>query len=303
MVKELSNNNLPIDREIIPEQQKPEWTGRAIIESLREELPNLAKYLIKRSQNLDEAKNKSFYDNPDDPLEHQSDWHQWGVIAHTKEFEKVYRGETQKYLAKWGIKDLVDVQMSEKIDGLTKNDLFGIAIIFHDLGKFMTRDLKRPKKYFRHEIASGRLIKTPGFSNELIKRYNLTKPQIEYIAHCTSLHYELGKVRVGAQMEKNIEYNLDFVESKLFSKLAEEIKIEHPDLQLEIGLLFLADSLAKTDIRITNGESDAEIKAQLEHKGLDPRLIKAVKQLPVNCAVAERYLKIWARKAANPDKN
>ena len=58
----------------------------------------------------------------------------------------------------------------------------------------------------------------------------------------------------------------------------------------------MADSLAKTEIRIAGG-TDTEIEAQTENakakiatKNLNPKLIKSVMQVPVNIAVARKYL-------------
>lgn len=65
---------------------------------------------------------------------------------------------------------------------------------------------------------------------------------------------------------------------------------------LESGLMFLADSLAKNEIRI-EGNTDDEIAAQdeviraeLVRRGLPETLTKSAKQLRQNVIAAEKYL-------------
>lgn len=278
---------------------------REIIASLWEKFPAIAKDLIQKSQDLSDERNKNFFENPDNFLEHEPNWHQWGVITHTKMFEKIYREEIPQYLEQWGVRDKFHSQMSAEIDGISKDQLLNIAIPFHDLGKFTERRLKREEdgslsaSFKKHEAASGRIIRTPEFSEMLKQSYGLTDAQIEYIARCVELHYELGIVRDEAQ-KSDMGYTLAFSRSDTFRERAKQLIAQHPDFQLEVGVLFLADSLAKTDIRV-EGNSDEQIEIQdssikdvLRERELNPKLIKAVKQLPVNRAVAETYLKAWA---------
>lgn len=116
---------------------------REIISSLWEKIPIIAKDLIQKSQDLSDERNKNFFENPDDVLEHEPNWHQWGVITHTKMFEKFYREEIPQYLEQWGVSDKVQQRMSEQIDGISKDQLLNIAILCHDLGKFTEQRLKR----------------------------------------------------------------------------------------------------------------------------------------------------------------
>ena len=133
----------------------------------------------------------------------------------------------------------------------------------------------------------------------LKQEFGLTDAQIEYIACCAELHYELGIVREMAK-KSDLGYTLAFAHSTAFHEHAEQLMVRYPDFQLEVGVLFLADSLAKTDTRIESG-SDEQIGDQgpvitelLKKRNLNPKLINAVKQLPINRTVAETYLKIWA---------
>lgn len=278
---------------------------REITASLWEKLPTIAKDLIQKSQDLSDERNKNFFENPDDFLEHEPNWHQWGVITHTKMFEKFYREKIPQYLEQWGVSDKAQQQISEQIDGISKDQLLNMAVPFHDLGKFTERRLKREEdgsisaSFKKHEAASGKIIRTPEFSGMLKQEYGLTDAQIEYIARCAELHYELGIVRDEAK-KSDLGYTLAFAKSDAFRDRAKQLMAQHPDFQLEVGMLFLADSLAKTDIRI-EGNTDEQIESQdasvqeaLKERGLNPKLIKAVKQLPINRAVAETYLKVWA---------
>jgi hypothetical protein len=276
--------------------QEPE----EIITSLLEKLPTTAKNLIEESQDLSNEKNRKFLENPDDPLEHEPNWHQWGIITHTKMFEQLYREEIPQCLDRLGIRDKVQEKMAEKIDGLTKDQLLAMAIPLHDLGKFTERKIERKERIFEdHEAASGRIIRSPKFSEMLKQEYNLTDAQVEYMARCAELHYTLGIVRDEA-LKSDMGYTLAFAQSEEFRELAKKIMEQNPDFQLEIGLLFLGDSLAKNDIRI-EGDTDEQIESQdlaikklLEARGLNSKLIKSVKQLPINRAIAENYLKVWA---------
>ena len=71
---------------------------REIIVSFWDKLPAIAKDLIQKSQDLSDERNRNFFENPDDFLEHEPNWHRWGVITHSKMFEKFYREEILQYL-------------------------------------------------------------------------------------------------------------------------------------------------------------------------------------------------------------
>lgn len=256
------------------EQPTPEVGGvmtnkheaKAIIEKLWEKLPDIARDLISKSQDLSNPRNKNYADNPDDPLEHEPKWHQWGVITHTKMFEKFYREEIPEYLRQWGLQDIVGAKMSEQIDGMSKADLLNIAVPLHDLGKFTERKLKPDEKgevsvsFKKHEAASGRIIRTPEFTDMMKKEFGLTDAQIEYIATCAERHYELGIVRDEAK-QSELGYTFAFAQSDIFKNRAKEIISKYPGFEYEVGLLFIADSLAKSEIRI-QAETDADIQAQ-----------------------------------------
>lgn len=270
------------------------------IESLLGKLPDMAKELIKNKSDFSNEENQRFYENLDDPNEHSPRWHQWGIITHTKMFEKYYREEVKQYLAQWEILDKVKNKISEEIDGISRDQLLRIAIIFHDLGKFTERKLSRKGDgsfaFNGHEAVSGKIIREREFSGMLKKEYELTENQIEYIARCAELHYQINFI---CQKENN---TIAFTKSENFNEKAKNLMDTYKDLQLEIGLLFLGDLLSKTEVRISvdtdNGiEEQAEfIKGLITKRKLSEDMINVIKQFPINLAFAENYLKIWANK-------
>jgi len=282
-------------------RKKPEINQ--IIDNLWDALPALASDLIARNQDLSIPKNKRFQENPDDPSEHEPNWHQWGIITHTKYFERFYREEVSRKIKEWDINDAVSEHMNEEIDGVSKEGLLNIAVPLHDLGKFTERTLEEDsgeikQSFKKHEAASGRIIRGE-LADKMRDEYNLTSAQIEYIARCAELHYELGKVRDKGK-KSEFGYTMRFAESDEFREHAKDIMDEYKDFAPEVGLLFLADSLAKTDIRLpvqTDDDienQDEAIKKTLMERELNPKLIRGVKQLPVNVHVAKHYLQQWA---------
>ncbi|EDK72757.1 metal dependent phosphohydrolase [candidate division TM7 genomosp. GTL1] len=270
-----------------------------VIQNLSEALPDIATTLITKYQDMSLAHNQSFAKEPDDPAEHELRWHQYGIITHSRRFEEYFREVVPMYLEKWGIVDSVNKNLAKTIDNTPKAELLRVAALLHDVGKFTARV---PGSFRGHEAHSGRIIRTE--LTEQLKKFKFTEKQIEYIATCTELHYELGKIRRSARLSEG--YTMDFLKSHEFKQAAEETLRARPEFALEIGLFFLADNLSKIDIAAT-GETYNQILAEkpaLEQRiataGLHPNLINAAVQLPVNVKMAKAYLKLWA--AAQEDK-
>lgn len=280
-------------------------TPEEIIVSITNKLPSIAKSLISQNIDLSSQINRNFFENPDDPYEHGPKWHQWGIITHTKMSIRAYDQEIPQYFDQWKVLDKFNLETSKKIDGLNRGQLLKIAILFHDLGKFSERKLNYDENnsisflFKNHEIASGKIIRSPEFSEMLKEEYGLSVSQIEYISECAKLHFELGFMRDKAK-KSNLGYTINFVNSDLFEKCLDEFCLQHPKMQMEMGLLFFVDSLAKTDVRI-GARTDQEIESQnciveklLKKRKLDSNLIESIKQLPINILVIEKYLKRWA---------
>lgn len=266
-----------------------------IPQKLLNELSGIAKIIIENR-----PENDNFKLNPDDPIEHDLNWHQFGIITHTKKSYEFYQTLVQEYLKQWGISNCINEKLSEQIDGKTKAQLLQISIVLHDLGKF-ARGFKEEEGrlkpgYKGHEAKSEKLImENEQIRNSLQKTYGLTDSQIIYIARCTALHYELGKMRDEAK-KSDLGYTIAFTESEKCRGICGEIASECSEFKEEIGILFLCDFLAKTDVTIY-AKTDQEIEEQtlqiekiIQERGLHPKLIAAIKQRPVNIANAKRYL-------------
>lgn len=258
-------------------------------------LPEIAKTLIE-----DRPENENFKRNPDDPNEHVVNWHQFGIITHTLFVLKSFHAEVPEYLKKWNINLKINKKLQEKVDGKSKSELLKVSIIFHDLGKFVRnfkeKDGKVEHNFYGHEALSEKLIVEDEFIYRLLlDKYEFSQGQIKYIARCAGLHFELGKARDAARKATQ-GYSIAFANSKQCQKSCIEIASKFQQFKEEIGILFLCDSLAKTDVRI-DAETDEEIEKKTQHieniiqeRNLKPELIAAIKQLPVSVVIARRYL-------------
>lgn len=259
-------------------------------------LPEIAREVMEKR-----PENNNFKENPDDLKEHAERWHQFGIISHTEAFNRSYEFEAQQYFKEWNLESIIHSKMTEQIDGKTKKELLAISGSLHDLGKFARGFIKQDSElfttYFQHEAKSETLIKESQLVNSLLKgTYNLTEDHIDYIARCAGLHFELGKTR-DAVKKTNLGFTMAFANSEECKKVSNEIAIMYPHFKIEIGILFLCDSLAKTDVRIA-AKTDMEINQKSKHidniikkRNLNPKLKDAIKQLPVNIEITKMYLK------------
>lgn len=285
----------PVEKSVFTQDHDPR------LKRLSLALPTLAKKLILQKYDLTQPENMSFFIDPDGTLQHAPDWHQWGIITHTRQFAAAMQNEVPGLLSEWGILNGVGEHLTKKIGTESKKTLLDFAVLLHDIGKFTSRtqtikpDGKVRNRFDDHEKASGQIIRNPDFSQILKTEYNLTPEQIEYIAKNAELHFQLGIVRQGVKKTTG-GYNLEFAEGSNQNQEMQEVIQKSSGHTVELGLLFLADSLAKTDIRIS-ANTDEEIASQqltisevLKQRHLNPRLLSAVNQLPVNIAVARTYL-------------
>lgn len=267
-----------------------------LVQVLLDRLPELAVLVME-----DRPENANFRRNPDDPREHFTNWHQFGIVTHTHRVVDVYENEVWDCLGSWGIAAAVERILSNTIDGVSKKELLAISLPLHDLGKF-ARDIRYVGSgwipdFDDHEAKSERLILAEGPVRNLLRAHGLAEDQVRYVARCAGLHFELGQMRYEAR-HSAAGYTLAFVSSERCRLECRRIARRFPEFAPEIGVLFLCDSLAKTDIAI-EVQTDEEIemhtewiKAEIQERGLDPRLIAAVKQRPVNIAVARTYLEM-----------
>ncbi len=299
------------------------------VKGLEKELLNVSKEIISANDRLPPKYKKDFIENTDSEKHHSPNWHQWGITTHSLKMGRMYDTEMKKYLKNWGLDEYVQEELSEEIDGMKKSDLLRRAMPLHDLGKY-GKTVKRtengeirkrsseleeydgiPKYNFDNhakmskEIILDRENGKSGMYQHLKEDCGLTPDQIKYIAECAENHYELGFVRKEAK-KTDEGYTIDFVESEKFKEEIEKRKDNFQDMKVETGILFLGDSMAKTDVKIPskNGrnlpaQTDSQIEEyepqameKIKQRGLNPNLIDAAKQRPVNIKVAEEYLRM-----------
>ncbi len=273
------------------------------LETLWQRLPPLARGLVESAHYPEHPKNARFAADPDDPAEHETRWHQWGIITHTRMFEKHYNETVPGMLERWGIAARVARSLEREIDGLPRSALLRLAIPLHDLGKFAVRQVRLARNgrtavsFKHHEAESGRIIRRD-LRGLLCGELGLNDAQFEFVAECAARHYELAHAR--DRLKSKGSYTIDRVRSFAFGRDCLELMLANAGYELEIGLLWLADSLAKVGAHF-EAETDEELAAR-EHEiraaadRLEPGrdLYEPVRQTAVNSAVAEVYLKLWS---------
>lgn len=271
------------DRVMNAEIQRNLRESKMAVESLFGEI-NLAHFAKKHIS--DDPRNDNFRDNPDSPLEHNPKWHEFGIITHSEEVLSQFVIYLNTYLEKWGINDEITKYFDELIDGKSKKQIFKLALVFHDIGKF-ARTFKEDgsPEYEGHESKSEEIIRTDSELQNYFKgELGLSENQIDYISRVAGLHFELGKLRKVAK-ESEDKYTFSFSKSKKMQETSEQIISENPDFAVEIGIAFLVDSLGKTKA-INNPE---EITEEIINSS---KMKEAISQLPVNIAVAKEYLRL-----------
>lgn len=286
------------------EHEQPRDT-REITEGLFGRLPEIAKQLTSKYLNQSIESNRRLTQNPDDPAEHQPQWHEWGIVTHTRMVDQYMRDNVPVYLKEWGLDEQVMSHMDERIGDKTKWELMQISTPLHDLGKFAKRQVYHNKRkklewsYDEHEQKSGEIVRFPAFTGMLRDEYGLTREQIEYVAQCAERHYELAYIRDKAKTSQE-GFTLKFIHGDTFEEPADELMKKFKGYEPELGLYYLADSLAKVEVHIP-AETDEDIVAQesviqdkIQELGLDPKLAGAIRQNPVSVASAKRFLQMWA---------
>jgi hypothetical protein len=271
---------------------------------LYDELPTLASDLIRgeRYRNRHDPFRQAYAESPDDPLMHSPKWHQWGVLTHTRMVGRQFEETLPRKLEEWFGATESDTRLGlleETVGDLSKWELLLTAVPTHDWGKFTVRGLARgggslPRfRFGGHEAESGVLVRE---RVEWFRAHGVSADQLEYIARCSELHFELGKVRDSARNQGG--YNLSWVQGDRFPQVVDRLISRRGGFEREIGLFFLADNWGKTDL-IDSVEfmSDKEVekvrfqvRSQIENRGLPRDLIECALQLPTNTAVGRRYL-------------
>ena len=237
----------------------------AVTAAIDGELAAMAQGVIRSHLDLGDVANRRFLEDPDGRDQHQTRWHQWGILTHTRIFLRHFDSTIPDCLREWGLWDSVNTKLREPIDGASRWQLLRISILVHDIGKFAVRTRGPTRFHFsRHEDLSGSII-----CHELdLGRFGLMAAQIEYIAITAEDHFVLGRVRKRAREVSG--YDCAYTRSESFAQTCRMIKREHPLDFVEIGVLFLGDSLAKAN----PGEGPED----------------ALDQHEINVLVARRYL-------------
>lgn len=250
----------------------------------------VAKEIEIEKDNLIKLYKQQFFIEIDCNKQHKFNWHQWGIVTHSRKCMDMYDNEIDQYLKRWKVKDIIDKYLSEEIDSIKKSKLIYLGILLHDLGKFKKKYIiesnsKVKWSFNQHELYSQQIILEEIYPL-LHGYYQLSKKQIEYISICARYH---GLIRQIIK-KSGLNYSNDFIQSAKFQTL---LKIELTELEqykIEIGLLFLTDSCGKTGIDYN--KNDQEILEDLKQQNLTLKLTKAVQQKKESINVAERYFNI-----------
>jgi len=160
----------------------------ALLARIDRDLPTLARELIPRSPSV----SARFLDRPDDPGEHKPEWHQYGIITHTRQFVAALREAVPGALRRIdpAIAARADAYFAASLDDLTRWELLLVAGYWHDVGKFTTRTVGRRGdwRFIGHAHDSARLI-AAGAAGGLGARYGLTVAQTAFVARLADLHY------------------------------------------------------------------------------------------------------------------
>ncbi len=254
----------------------------------------LSKEIDKETDSLIQQYKQQFFAELDSPEQHQPNWHQWGIITHTRNFMKMYDNEVKQYLKAWNRLEAIEEHLLEKIDGISKSKLIYLGILLHDIGKFQKNYSKKLNwrviyTFNKHEVYSQEIIQNDLYPL-LHDHYGLTDKQIEYIAMCAQYHFELGFIREVGKKSK-YGYSVAFAKSQKFKDAVLDALPSFEEYKIEVGVLFLADSYAKTDVAFEDG-TDNEILEDLKSQDLNSKLMHAVKQKPVNIEIVKCYFDV-----------
>jgi hypothetical protein len=159
-----------------------------LLAQIDRDLPTLARELIPRSPSV----SARFLDRPDDPGEHKPEWHQYGIITHTRQFVAALRDEVPGALRRIdpAIAARAEAYFAGSLGEFTRWELLLVAGYWHDIGKFTTRTVGRRGdwRFIGHAHDSARLI-VSGMGGGLGARYGLTAAQTAFVARLADLHY------------------------------------------------------------------------------------------------------------------
>jgi hypothetical protein len=201
----------------------------ALVARIDRDLPALARELIPRAPTA----SPTFLAAPDDPQEHKPEWHQFGIITHTRRFVAALRDEVPLALQQIdaAIAGRAERYLDRSIGDLTRRELTLVAGYWHDIGKFTTRTLGRRGDWrFRgHAGDSARLItgERDDYGDGLGARYGLA-----------DLHYAPMELKLALDRAGDAGVGGD-----VYAEIAARLGAEG----YAVCSLFWADCLAKGD--------------------------------------------------------
>lgn len=230
---------------------------------------------------------QKFFEKPNGMGTVRREYHYWGIRDHSYKV-LLYQEDAKDLVKQWGAGQVVKERLAEKVGNNTKGDLIKLASVLHDVGKFACRylqwrDGKLVYRFTNHEVMSGKIIREE-LAEELMY-LGLTAEEVEYVAVLAERHYELARVRINNKQQ----FNWDFVNSDYVGGMLQEIRNDNSRYDIEVGLMFLADSLAKTKYNcVTPEEAEFMIRSGQVNP---PEHAPAVRQQPLKIKLAERYFK------------
>ena len=204
------------------------------------DLPALANALIPRSPSA----SPRFLAAPDHPDEHKPEWHQFGIITHTRHFVAALRDAVPRALRRVdpAIAARVERYLDRRLGDFTQRELLLIAGYWHDVGKFTTRTQGRRGdwRFIGHAHDSFRLIVGEGGDADpgLGVRYGLDAAQIAFVARLADLHYAPMELKLALDRAGGAIAGRD-----VYAEIAAQLGAEG----YAVCCLFWADCLAKGD--------------------------------------------------------
>ena len=215
----------------------PSARAAALLARIDHDLPTLARALIPRSPSV----SARFLERPDDPGEHKPEWHQYGIITHTRQFVVALREEVPGALRRIDpeIAARAEAYFATPLDGLTRRELLLVAGYWHDVGKFTTRTVGRRGdwRFIGHAHDSARLI-AAGPDGGLGARYGLTAAQTAFVARLADLHYAPMELKLALDRSGGVSTGRD-----VYAEIAANLGAEG----YAVCALFWADCLSKGD--------------------------------------------------------
>lgn len=250
-----------------------------IAQMLDMELPKII-IQIARENNISE-----YVKNPDFKDIRLNEWHQYGLLTHTRKVRQAFLFELNPLLINWGLYPAIERYLSKDINGIDKKELFEASIIIHDLGKIVC--LHERGENIKHEVASAELVDEEFLKDKLTK-YGLNRKQLDYLKTCVKTHDVFGR-QIRNELKESGKLNLEYLAEKEVRKICQNLALKYSDVGLEIGLFFICDSLGKLNGKLYS-ENEREIIKQLKKNGLPLDLKSGILQHPINMELSRVYL-------------